>query len=50
MGNYKGEVAIICLTAVALSAILQGIDSVLLTTVAAIIGGIAGYEIKAKVR
>ena len=38
-------VAIISLTTIAITALLHGIDSVLIGTVSSIIGGIAGYEI-----
>lgn len=37
-------VAIICLTALGVVAIYKGIDSGLLTSISAIIGGIAGYQ------
>ena len=36
--------AIICLTVLCSVALIRGIDSALVGTVAAIIGGIAGYE------
>jgi hypothetical protein len=36
--------AIISLTAIVIVALIHGIDSVLVGTVSAIIGGIAGYE------
>jgi outer membrane lipoprotein SlyB len=39
-------VAIISLTAICITALTRGIDSVLVGTVSAIIGGIAGYEIR----
>lgn len=39
-------VAMICLTAVVLGALAMGVDSALVAAVAAIVGGIAGYEIK----
>jgi outer membrane lipoprotein SlyB len=39
-------VAIISLTAICITALARGIDSVLVGTVSAIIGGIAGYEIR----
>jgi hypothetical protein len=38
-------VAIISLTAICITALVHGIDSVLVGTVSAIIGGIAGYEV-----
>lgn len=38
--------AIICLTVIAVFALMKGIDSVLLSTISAIIGGIAGYYLK----
>jgi hypothetical protein len=38
--------AIVSLTIIAVFALNQGIDSVLIGTVSAIIGGIAGYEFK----
>ncbi|MEM2352550.1 MAG: hypothetical protein QXT26_09100 [Thermoproteota archaeon] len=38
--------AIICLTAICITALIHGIDSALVGTVAAIIGGIAGYSMK----
>jgi len=37
-------VAIICLTVICCFALYKGIDSTLIGTVSAIIGGIAGYE------
>jgi hypothetical protein len=37
-------VAIICLTVICSVALLKGIDSTLIGTVSAIIGGVAGYE------
>jgi membrane protein YqaA with SNARE-associated domain len=37
--------AIVCLTAIVISALFKGIDSALIGTVAAIIGGVAGYTI-----
>ena len=36
--------AIVCLTVICSIALLKGIDSTLIGTVSAIIGGIAGYE------
>jgi hypothetical protein len=39
-------VAIVSLTAICITALTRGIDSVLVGTVSAIIGGIAGYEIR----
>jgi hypothetical protein len=39
-------VAIVSLTVICSLALLQGVDSVLVGTVSAIIGGIAGYEFK----
>ncbi len=41
-------VAVICLTALGLTAVYKGIDSGLLTSISAIIGGIAGYSVKLK--
>ena len=41
--------AIVCLTAICGIALLKGIDSALVGTVSAIIGGIAGYTIGKKV-
>ena len=38
-------VAIVCLTVICSMALTRGIDSTLVGTIAAIIGGIAGYEI-----
>ena len=38
--------AIICLTIICGLALLRGIDSVLIGSVSAVIGGIAGYELK----
>ena len=35
--------SIVCLTAIVITALLHGIDSALVGTVGAIIGGIAGY-------
>jgi len=40
--------AIVALAAICLFALSQGIDATLVGTVAAIIGGIAGYEIAIK--
>lgn len=37
-------VAIVSLTAIGVTALLHGIDSVLTASISAIIGGIAGYE------
>jgi len=37
--------AIVSLTIITITAILHGIDSVLIGTVSGIIGGIAGYEV-----
>jgi len=37
-------VAVVCLTVICSIALIKGIDSVLVGTVASIIGGIAGYE------
>ena len=37
--------AIICLTIICVTALLHGIDSVLASSISAIIGGIAGYSI-----
>ena len=39
-------VAIVSLTAICITALMHGIDSVLVGTVSAIIGGIAGYEFR----
>ena len=39
-------VAIVCLTIIVVVCLVQGIDHAVVATVAAIIGGIAGYEIK----
>ena len=41
--------AIIALTVICTIAVLHGIDSVIIGTVSAIIGGIAGYEIRGAV-
>ena len=38
--------AIVSLTVISVTALLHGIDSVLVGTVSAIIGGIAGYEFR----
>jgi xanthine/uracil permease len=38
--------AIISLTVICTVAVINGIDSMLIATVSAIIGGIAGYELK----
>jgi len=38
--------AIICLTAIAVISIYNNIDSFIVTTIAGIIGGIAGYKVK----
>jgi len=37
--------AIVCLTLICITALLHGIDSVLVGTVSGIIGGVAGYSI-----
>jgi len=37
--------AIVCLTVIVITALLNGIDSVLVGTISGIIGGIAGYEV-----
>jgi membrane protein YqaA with SNARE-associated domain len=37
--------AIICLTVICSLALLKGIDSILVGSVSAVIGGIAGYEL-----
>jgi hypothetical protein len=39
-------VAIVSLTVISVSALSRGMDSVLIGSISAIIGGIAGYEIK----
>ena len=39
-------VAIVCLTIIVVTCLLHGIDHAIVATVAAIIGGIAGYEVK----
>jgi len=46
--GYVREVSILCLTAICIFAIYKGIDSTLLATISAIIGGIAGYTLKVK--
>jgi len=40
------NLAIVCLTIICSVALVKGIDSALIGTVAAIIGGIAGYTLK----
>jgi hypothetical protein len=40
--------AMLCLTAIAITALSHGIDSVLLSTISAVIGGIAGYKISGR--
>jgi len=45
MDSYVKEIAIVGLVAICCVALFKGIDSALVGTVAAIIGGIAGYEI-----
>lgn len=40
--------AVLCLTGIGIAALSQGIDSVLISAISAIIGGIAGYEIGRK--
>jgi hypothetical protein len=37
--------AIVCLTAIVITALLHGIDSALVGTIGAIIGGLAGYTV-----
>jgi hypothetical protein len=39
----KEVIGICCLTAIAVTALFHGIDSTLLATISAIIGGILGY-------
>jgi hypothetical protein len=39
-------VAIVSLTIISVTALSRGIDSVLIASISAIIGGIAGYEIR----
>jgi len=46
LGSYIKEIAIVSLAAVCVMALYKGIDSALVGAVAAIIGGIAGYEIR----
>jgi len=46
--GYVREVSILCLTIICIYAIHKGIDSTLLATISAIIGGIAGYTLKVK--
>jgi len=48
LGSYVKEVAIVSLAAICVVALWKGIDSALVGAVAAIVGGIAGYEIRAK--
>jgi hypothetical protein len=43
--DHVREMAIACLTAIAVTALLRGIDSTLLSAISAVIGGIAGYTI-----
>ena len=38
--------AIVCLTVIVVACLFQGIDHAIVATVAAVIGGIAGYEVK----
>jgi hypothetical protein len=48
MKEKNGKVklgAMLCLTAIAIAALSKGIDSVLLSTISAVIGGIAGYKV-----
>jgi hypothetical protein len=40
-------VAIVALTVINVTALLSGIDTILTSTITAIIGGIAGYGVKA---
>jgi hypothetical protein len=40
--------AMLCLTALGICALAHGIDSVLLSTISAAIGGIAGYRISSR--
>lgn len=40
-------VAIVALTIICTTALIHGIDSVLIASISAIIGGIAGYELRA---
>ena len=45
---WVAVVAIVCLAGMECVALSNGIDGALFTTVALIIGGIAGYELKRK--
>jgi len=40
------NLAIVCLTVIVIACVFQGVNHVLIATVSAIIGGIAGYEFK----
>ena len=40
------QLAIVCLTIIVVVCLLCGIDHAIVATVAAVIGGIAGYEVK----
>jgi len=46
--KYTKEIAIICLTVIAIVCIAHGIDKALISIISALIGGIAGYEFKKK--
>ncbi len=39
-------VAILCLTIICITALNHGIDSAITSTISAIIGGVAGYELR----
>lgn len=46
--NYTREIAIVCLTVIAVVCVIHGINKALISVVSAIIGSIAGYEFKKK--
>lgn len=44
--DYTRELAIVCLTAIAIVCVIHGIDKAIISIVSALIGGIAGYELR----
>lgn len=46
MDDFTKLGGIVCLTAICIFALYQGIDSVLLGSICAIIGGVLGYSLK----
>jgi len=44
--KYTKEIAIVCLTIIAVTCIIHGIDKAIISIISAAIGGIAGYELR----